>query len=70
MGRLWQTLILSKWKPALAYLPVETVIRDRQTEYYQALLDSDNAANSTCFISFLLRALLTAMEEVALIDSN
>ncbi len=70
MGRLWQTLILSKWKPALAYLPVETVIRDRQDEYYQALLDSDNVANSTCFISFLLKALLTAMEEVALSDRS
>jgi len=65
MGRLWQTLILSKWKPALAYLPVETVILDQQTGYYQALLDSDKMANSTPFISFLLQALLTAIKEIA-----
>ena len=38
MGRLWQTLILGRWKPLLAYLPVETVIRDRQQPYYQALV--------------------------------
>ncbi len=30
MGRLWQTLILSRWKPLLAFLPVETVIREQQ----------------------------------------
>ena len=29
MGRLWQTLILSRWNPLFAFLPVETVIRDR-----------------------------------------
>ncbi len=28
MGRLRQTLILSRWKPLLAWLPVETVIRE------------------------------------------
>ncbi len=28
MGRLWQTLILSQWRAVLAYLPVESVIRE------------------------------------------
>lgn len=37
MGRLWQTLILSRWRPVLAWLPVESVIRDRQDDYYTAL---------------------------------
>jgi Fic family protein len=64
MGRLWQTLILSNWKPILAYLPVETVIRDKQQVYYQALRDSDQAANSTIFVKFMLQVLLTAMEDV------
>ena len=68
VGRLWQTLILSHWKPVLAYLPVESVIRDRQAGYYQALVDSDHVANSTAFIRFMLHALLTAMKEVALTD--
>lgn len=31
-GRLWQALILSRWQPVLAWLPVETVIRHRQQE--------------------------------------
>jgi Fic family protein len=64
MGRLWQTLILSRWKPALAWLPVESVIRDRQREYYAALAASDKAGQSTGFIEFLLSALLEALKAV------
>ena len=30
LGRLWQTLILSRWNPLLAWLPIEEVIRSRQ----------------------------------------
>lgn len=68
MGRLWQTLILSRWKPLLAYLPVETVIRAQQAAYYQALAESDGAAEATPFVTFMLQALLAAMGEVALTD--
>lgn len=64
MGRLWQTLILSQWQPLLAFLPVESIIRDRQTDYYKALADADNLANSTPFIEFMLQALLDALIEV------
>ena len=64
MGRLWQTLILSQWQPLLAYLPVESVIRDRQSTYYQALADADSLADSTPFIEFMLQALLDAMTDV------
>lgn len=64
MGRLWQTLILSQWQPLLAYLPVESIVRDRQAAYYQALADADNLANSTPFIEFMLQALLDALTEV------
>ena len=64
MGRLWQTLILSQWQPLLAYLPVESVIRVRQTAYYQALADADRLADSTPFIELMLQALLDAMIEV------
>ena len=64
MGRLWQTLILSKWEPILAYLPVESVIRMRQTAYYEALADADRIARATTFIEFMLQALHDAMTEV------
>ena len=63
MGRLWQTLILSQWQPMLAYLPVETVIKMRQTDYYQALAAADKVGDSTSFIEFMLHALLDSMTE-------
>jgi hypothetical protein len=68
MGRLWQTLILSRWKPLLAWLPVETVIRDRQAEYYAALATSDKSGQSTAFIEFMLSALLHALHETDATD--
>jgi Fic family protein len=68
MGRLWQTLILSRWNPLFAFLPVETVIRDRQSDYYRVLGACDKAGNSTAFIGFLLAALLTALVEVSSTD--
>lgn len=63
MGRLWQTLILSRWRPLLAFLPVETVIRNRQADYYQVLASSDQQGNSSLFIDFLLSAILESLQE-------
>lgn len=63
MGRLWQTLILSKWNPLLAYLPVETLIHDHQQEYYDAINQSSATANSNVFITFMLRILLNAIKD-------
>ena len=37
MGRLWQTLILSRWNPLFADIPVESLVCEHQAEYYQAL---------------------------------
>lgn len=68
MGRLWQTLILSRWRPLLAYLPVESVIRGRQEEYYQALAKADQQGQSNAFIEYLLSALLQALLEVVATD--
>ena len=63
LGRLWQTLILSRWQPLFAWLPVETVIRERQTDYYRVLAACDKAGQSTAFIEFSLAALLTALRD-------
>lgn len=63
MGRLWQTLILSRWRPVLAYLPVETVICDQQDAYYAALALADRQAEATPFIEFMLQALRSALRE-------
>ena len=68
MGRLWQTLILSQWRPILAYLPVETVIREQQDAYYAALAAADQRAEATPFVEFMLQALALALTEAAQSD--
>lgn len=57
MGRLWQTLILHQWHPSLAFAPIETLVRDRQEGYYQALGESDRLAEGTPFAEFMLDAI-------------
>jgi Fic family protein len=64
MGRLWQTLILSKWKPVLAYMPVETIIRNRQAEYYAGLGQADAQGAATKFIEFMLQALYDSLGSI------
>jgi Fic family protein len=68
MGRLWQTLILRHWKPLLAYLPVETVIRERQNDYYRVLAEADERAEATPFVEFMLQALSVAIGEAVTTD--
>lgn len=64
IGRLWHTLLLSKWNPLFAWVPVESIIHDRQSEYYRAINESNNAADSTCFIEFMLSAIKSALLEI------
>ena len=63
IGRLWHTLLLTQWKPMFAWLPVEFMIHDRQDEYYQAINRSNNEAESTAFIEFMLSAIKEALLE-------
>ena len=63
MGRLWQTLILSRWNPLLAYLPIETLIHDHQQEYYNAINQSSQNADSGAFITFILQMLLKTIQQ-------
>jgi Fic family protein len=61
IGRLWQTVVLAKWKPQLAFLPVESVVHDRQAAYYKALAASGQQADVAPFAEFILQAMLEAM---------
>lgn len=67
MGRLWQTRILMEYHPVFEYLPVEHLIIEHQSEYYEALAKSDRAGDCTAFIEFMLvqidSALKIMMEE-------
>lgn len=62
IGRLWQTLILSKWQPAFAWLPVETLIRSHQSGYYTALQASrEPEIDAATFIDFMLDVIHEAL---------
>ena len=63
MGRLWHTLILSRWKEFFAWLPIETLIQKKQKEYYKAINLSNNIGESTPFITFILEIIKETLEE-------
>ena len=63
IGRLWHTLLLTQWKPLFAWLPVESIIHDRQDEYYNAINRSNYEGESTTFIEFMLSAIKEALME-------
>lgn len=58
MGRLWQSLILARWNPLFADIPVESLIFEHQAEYYQAIQESTRKTDSAPFIAFMLRMIL------------
>ena len=64
MGRYWQTMLLARWKGIFAWIPVETIVREHQQEYYDVIAKCDAAGNSTAFIEFMLRCLLDAMNQI------
>lgn len=61
MGRLWQSLVLAKWNPLFADMPVESLVFDHQREYYQALQESSGQADSAPFITFMLQMILDTL---------
>ncbi|MEG0666332.1 Fic family protein [Gordonibacter sp.] len=60
-GRLWHTLMLSHWRAVLAWLPVESMIHERQADYYAALNASNTQGSSTLFVGFMLEVIRDAM---------
>ncbi|MGX2973462.1 Fic family protein [Ursidibacter arcticus] len=66
IGRLWQNVILSQWNPIFAWIPVETIVYDHQSRYYQVLAEADNANDSTVFIEFMLDVILETLENYSI----
>ena len=64
MGRLWQTMILKEHSPVFEFLPIETLVKSRQQEYYNVLGKSDKQGSSTAFIEFMLEIIKDALEEL------
>lgn len=60
-GRLWHTLLLSRWRPVLAWVPIESAIRRRQADYYEALARSGATGSCESFVEFMLEAIREAI---------
>ena len=62
MGRLWQSVILYHWRKVFSAIPTESIIRDNQKKYYEALEYSGNLGESTPFIEFMLEIILKSIK--------
>jgi len=63
-GRLWQTALLANWKPIFAWIPIESIIKDNQEKYYQALSLSTSNGKSNIFILFMLDVINKAIKDI------
>jgi Fic family protein len=63
VGRLWQTLILSKWHDVFINIPVESMVHQHQDDYYLAIRQSTQQTDSAPFIEFMLQMIFDAITE-------
>jgi len=64
MGRLWQTMILKDYSKVFEFLPIETLVKERQQDYYNVLGKSDKQGSSTSFIEFMLEIINLALDDL------
>jgi len=62
IGRLWQSVILYHWKEVFNAIPTESIIREYQEAYYDALEASGSAGESIPFVEFMLEVILRTIE--------
>ncbi|HJJ54644.1 MAG TPA: Fic family protein [Methanocorpusculum sp.] len=65
IGRLWQTLLLIRWEPIFAWIPIESMILEKQQEYYNALNISGKSGNSTVFVEFMLQTIRETLDKLS-----
>jgi Fic family protein len=63
LGRLWQTLILSRWMPLFRDLALEALVRDHIAEYYDALNSANRDIHSGVFMEFMLKLIVLSLRE-------
>ena len=64
IGRLWQTILLSSWKPIFEWIPIESIIKDNQEDYYNAIKISTYEGKSNAFILFMLSVINSAIKDI------
>ena len=65
LGRLWHTLILAKWQEFFLWIPIETIIHERQDDYYKAVNASNVVSESTIFVQFMLLLIRDLLKELS-----
>ena len=70
MGRMWHTLLLSRWSGIFAWLPIEELIREKQREYYDALEASDKEADCTKFVELMMNIIYEELNELDKTDQD
>lgn len=63
IGRFWHSLLLYHYHSVFEYIPVESIIKEHQQDYYDVLEICDKAGESTAFIEFSLDMILKALED-------
>ncbi|MCH5160215.1 MAG: Fic family protein [Clostridiales bacterium] len=64
MGRLWQTALLANWKPIFKWIPIESIIKENQERYYQAISRSTAEGKSNAFVEFMLEVIDVAINGI------
>lgn len=63
-GRFWQTALLASWKPIFAWIPIESIIKNNQEAYYNAIALSTSQGKSDIFVEFMLDVINNAIKEL------
>lgn len=64
MARLWQTALLYGWRELFQYVPLESQIKNFQSEYYEVIARCHKNGDSDEFIMFMLKRLDAVLGEV------
>lgn len=73
MGRMWHTLLLTRYNKIFSYLSIESFIKDSQQEYYDVLAICDKSGDSSKFVEYFLVLINNSLDELLMddkIDSN
>jgi len=64
MARLWQSALLSKWKEIFEYVPIESLIKQYQEDYYTVIANCNNSGSSNEFIEFMLKMIYEIIDKI------
>ena len=64
LARLWQNILLCKWKPVFEYIPIESFIKKYQPEYYNKIALCHSIGKSNDFIEFMLTLIDSTLDDI------